>query len=250
MGQRTNPLSRESAARRVGASGKVRAAVLLQGHARSAGDDAASGVRVRATQAAARTVGEMGVIAEERELAGLVRGNQLLQHEAPEQLGEHQHRQEEVGTGGDPALPVRRQTAARYNHVHVRVMHHGRAPGVQHRGDGDPGTEMLRVGCNRKHGLGRGLEQQVVDHRLVGVGDVADGCRQREDDVEVGHGQQLGFPLFHPRARRRPLALRAMPIAATVVGDDRVGAVLATRDVAWRIVQLPRKVRVLGDAPT
>jgi hypothetical protein len=35
--------------------------------------------------------------------------------------------------------------------------------------------------------LGRGLEQEVIDHRLVVVGDVGDGGRQREDHVEVGY---------------------------------------------------------------
>ena len=80
------------------------------------------------------------------------------------------------------------------------------------------------IGGDGEHGLGRGLEQEVVDHRLVLVGDVADRGGQREDDVEVGHGQQLGLPLLHPVARRRALALRAMPVAAAVVGDDRVAA--------------------------
>src|SRR5262249_19131147 len=60
--------------------------------------------------------------------------------------------------------------------------------------------------------------------------------RQREDDVEVGHGQQLGFPLLHPLSRRGALALGAMPVAAAVVGDGRVGALLAARNVpaSWR----------------
>ena len=62
------------------------------------------------------------MLAEEDELAGLVRGGELLQHQAPEQLGEHQHRQEEVGPGGDPALAVRGETAAGHDHVHVRMM--------------------------------------------------------------------------------------------------------------------------------
>ena len=145
------------------------------------------------------------MLAEEGQLAGLVRGGELLQHQAPEQLGEHQHGQEEVGPGGDPALAVRGETAAGHDHVHVRVVGHGRAPGVQHRRDGDPGTQVLRVGGDREHGLGRGLEQQVVDHALVVVGDVADGRRQREDDVEIGHGQQLGLrALPSTCARRRP----------------------------------------------
>ena len=103
---------------------------------------------------------------------------------------------------------------------------------MQHRGDGDLGAEMLGVGSDGEHGLGRGLEQGVVDHRLVLVGDVADLCRQREDDVEVGHGEQLALPFLHPRARRGPLAVGAVPVAAAVVGDGGMGAVLAARNMA------------------
>jgi hypothetical protein len=44
--------------------------------------------------------------------------------------------------------------------------------------------------------------------------------------------QQLGLALLHPCARRGTLALRAMPIAAAVVGNDRVLAVLTARNVA------------------
>src|SRR5262249_22511860 len=51
-------------------------------------------------------------------------------------------------------------------------------------------------------------------------------------DVEVGHGQELGLPLLHPLSCRGPLALGAVPVAATVVGDGRVGAVLTARNVS------------------
>jgi hypothetical protein len=60
------------------------------------------------------------------------------------------------------------------DHVQMRVMDHGRAPGMQHGGDADAGTEMLRIGGDRQHGLGRDLEQQVVEDGLVLVGDVGD----------------------------------------------------------------------------
>jgi hypothetical protein len=46
---------------------------------------------------------------------------------------------------------------------------------------------MLGIGGDGQQRLGRRLEQQVVDHRLVLVGDVGDRGRQSEDDVEVGH---------------------------------------------------------------
>ena len=80
--------------------------------------------------------------------------------------------------------------------------------------------------------LGRGLEQDVVDHGLVLVGDVGDRRRQREHDVVVGHRQQLGLALGQPFLRRRALALRAVPVAAGVVGDVGVRALLAARDMA------------------
>jgi hypothetical protein len=52
-----------------------------------------------------------------------------------------------------------------------------------------------------------------------------------EDDVEVRHCQQLGLARFHPIAGLRALALRAMPVAAAVVGNGGVaaGLVLTTR---------------------
>ncbi|MNL31995.1 hypothetical protein D3C87_1538170 [compost metagenome] len=51
---------------------------------------------------------------------------------------------------------------------------HGRAPGVKHGGDADAGAQMLWVGRDGQHGLGRRLEQQVIDQRLVVEGDVGD----------------------------------------------------------------------------
>ena len=63
------------------------------------------------------------------------------------------------------------------------------------------------------HGLGRGLEQDVVDHGLVVVGDVGDLGRQREYDVEVRDRQQLGLARGKPLAGGCALTLRAMSVA-------------------------------------
>jgi hypothetical protein len=114
----------------------------------------------------------------------------------------------------------------------MRVMGYGRAPGVQHGGDADPGAEVLRVCGDRQHRLCRELEQQVVEDGLVLVGDVGDPSRQREHDVIIRHRQQLGFAIGEPLLGRGALALRAVPVAAGIVGDGRVGAVLAARDMA------------------
>ena len=112
-------------------------------------------------------------------------------------------------------------------------MGHRRAPGVQHGGDANPGSEVFRVGRNGEHRLARCPKQQVVDHRLVLIGNVADLGRQREHDVEVGHRQEISLARRHPFARCRPLALGTMPIAATVVGNRGEAAplVLTARNV-------------------
>ena len=103
---------------------------------------------------------------------------------------------------------------------------------MQHRGDADAGAEMLGIGRDRAHGLRCRLEQQVVDRGLVLIGDVSNGCRQREYDMIVRHRQQLGFAFGQPFVGGGTLAFWAVPIAATIVGDDGVGAVLAPGDVA------------------
>ena len=67
--------------------------------------------------------------------------------------------------------------------------------------------------------LGGDVEQQAVDHGLVLVGDVGDRRRQREDHVVVLHRQQIGLARLEPASRGAGLALRAVPVAARVVGD-------------------------------
>jgi hypothetical protein len=102
---------------------------------------------------------------------------------------------------------------------------------MEHGGEADPGPEMLGVGGNGDQRLGRGLEQDGVDRRLVLVGDVGDRRRQREDHTVVRHRQELGRAVGQPRLRRRALALGAMAVAAGVVGDAGVVAFLAARDM-------------------
>src|SRR5262245_34037340 len=116
----------------------------------------------------------------------------------------------------------------------VGMMGHRRPPGVQDCGDADLGTQVLRVSGNGQHGVRGSLEQEVIDHRLVLVGDGGDLGGQREHDVKVRDLQELGLALFHPRKGLTALALRAVAIATTAVGYHRVRAltVLAARDIA------------------
>jgi hypothetical protein len=48
--------------------------------------------------------------------------------------------------------------------------------------------------------------------------------RQREDDMEVGHGEQLGRTLGQPLGACVSLALGTVPVAARVIGDSLMAA--------------------------
>jgi hypothetical protein len=103
-------------------------------------------------------------------------------------------------------------------------MQHGRQP--------DAGAKVLWVGRDRQERVGSGPEQQVVDHGLVVERDRRDRGRQRKHHMVVGHGQQVGLPLGKPGPCGLALTLRAVAVAAGVVGDRDMIAGLAARDMA------------------
>ena len=155
-----------------------------------------------------------------------------FEEQPAEQAREHAHRQEEAGPAGDPARSVGRQAAAGNDDVDMRMMGQRRAPGVQDGGEADARAQMLGIGGDGGQRLGGGPEQEVVDGGLVVERDGGDRRRQGEDDVVVGDRQQLGLAFGEPLPRRRALTLRAVPIAAGVVGDAFMRAVLAALDVS------------------
>jgi hypothetical protein len=50
--------------------------------------------------------------------------------------------------------------------------------------------------------------------------------------MEIGDGQQLGLSVSEPLRTSQTLALGAMPVAAAIVGDAHVPAVVALLDMA------------------
>lgn len=69
---------------------------------------------------------------------------------------------------------------------------------MKHGGDADLRAETLGIGRDGDRGLGRRLNQEIVDDTLVLPGDVAQRRRQRVDDMEVADGEQLGGKDFAP----------------------------------------------------
>ena len=54
----------------------------------------------------------------------------------------------------------------RHDHVDMRMVGHCRTPAVEHGGGADASTEVPGIDGDGEQRLGRGAEQQVVDHRL------------------------------------------------------------------------------------
>ena len=68
------------------------------------------------------------------------------------------------------------------------------------------------VGRNGAQRFGGDLEQQALDHRLVGVGERTDGFRQGEHHMVIVHRQQLGLAGFEPALGGIGLTLRARTV--------------------------------------
>ena len=91
------------------------------------------------------TISETSLVAEEGKSSGCVELDQPDEEQAAEEHAQHPHWQEEGRTRRYPAQPVKRDAAARHDHVDVRMVCHRRSGG-----DADAGAEVLRVSCDRR----------------------------------------------------------------------------------------------------
>ena len=107
----------------------------------------------------------------------------------------------------------------------------GLAPGVQHGQHAGAGTQPIGIGGHLEHGLGGRPQQQVVDNPGIGQRERVEGIREREDEVEVRHGEQIGRVRLQPPGRSRGLAGRAVAVAAGVVGDLLMPTLGTTQDM-------------------
>ena len=89
----------------------------------------------------------------------------------------------------NPALVIWGQAAGRDHAVDMRVMQKVLAPGVKHTEETDLCAEMRRIGGGLQQGGGAGAEQQVIEKLFVMERQRSQLVRQREDHVDVGHGQ-------------------------------------------------------------
>ena len=104
-------------------------------------------------------------------------------------------------------------------------------PGMQHREETDLGTEMPWIGGDLQQCLGNGAEQQSVEQPLILEGQRRELFGHSEDHVAVRNRQQLFGSLRQPTITGRGLALGAVPVAAGVVGDYLVRAMVTLLNV-------------------
>jgi len=107
----------------------------------------------------------------------------------------------------------------------------GRAPGMQHGGDAQACTETLGISGDGEQGLGRGLEQQMINHGLVLIGNVTDRCWKGEHEVVVIHRQQVSLSVLQPASGGTALALWTVAVAAGVVSDLDLRTVFTAQHV-------------------
>ena len=63
----------------------------------------------------------------------------------------------------NPARVAWIETAGGNDAMEMRMQAQVLSPGVQNAEEADPGSEMPGVGCDFKHGLGAGAEEQIVE---------------------------------------------------------------------------------------
>ena len=96
---------------------------------------------------------ELGMIAEERQLAGFVSSGELVQEERAEQSRQHAYRKEEARPARYPACAIERKSAARHDHVHMGMVGERRSPGMEDGQDANTRTQVLGIDRDCQHRL-------------------------------------------------------------------------------------------------
>ena len=98
--------------------------------------------------------------------------------------------------------------------MQMRVMQQGGPPGVQDGEEANLRAQMFGIGSYGAQSLGRGLEEDVVNHLLVLVSDRGNLIRQSENDVKVLAVKKFRLTVLYPLCECQRLTLGAMAVPA------------------------------------
>ena len=165
------------------------------------------------------------------ELAGLIGLVQQGEKLASVEPAQHPDREEEPWAAGHPARPVQSHAAGRHDAVHMGMMEERLSPRVEDGEEADAGSQVPRRRRNLQQRLTHGPEQQAVD--LLGIlqCEWSHHIRHREHHVGVRHGQQVLLLCVEPLRCGTALTLRAVTVAARVVGNPFMPAFIADLDM-------------------
>jgi hypothetical protein len=82
--------------------------------------------------------------------------------------------------------------------MQMRVMLQRLTPGMQQGNETDLGTQVFGSGRDGAQGLGGGVKQEVINHGFILVRDDGNLLGQREHNVEVVNGNEVGLAIFQP----------------------------------------------------
>jgi len=146
--------------------------------------------------------------------------------EAAKEAGQDADRQEESLFAGYPALGVRGQSAAGYDAMDMGVMVKGLAPRVQDGDETQLGAQMPGIRADAQQRPGYGAKEEFIDQAFVLESDGGQWSGQSEDDVIIRHGQHFVLSSLAPERLVQVLAFGAMTIAAGIVRDDFMAAMV------------------------
>ena len=86
--------------------------------------------------------------------------------------------------------------------MQMRMMKEILTPGVQHGKEAELSAQMFRISSDEAQGLGRGPEEDAIEHPFVLVGDSGNLFRYREDHVKVLRLQDLSETVLDPVSPR------------------------------------------------
>src|SRR5260370_5112744 len=105
-------------------------------------------------------------------------------------------------------------------------------PGMQHGEEADCRAEVFRISSDFEKCFGTGAEQQIVDDFLVLQSQWSKLRGKCEDHMDVARRDKISLPCGDPAFPCRGLTLRAVSIAASVVGDG------GTRPAAGAFIEM------------
>lgn len=116
--------------------------------------------------------------------------------------------------------------------MQVRMVEDVLSPGMENGKDTDFGAEMLRVGGKGEKRSGSRAKEDAVNDSLILKREGREVSRYGEDDVIVLYREEFTAAFLEPLGLGERLTLRAVTIAAGIVRDLLVTALIARFDVS------------------